>query len=110
MPIIGHAPRSLFESELPVGLCDHFARDPVVLNMSITIGKALSLRRNLIGRHLDLARTFNQLLELLCHRVLSRFRSGRYLRTRLYSNKFLAGSLRMPVLGTKFIENQVVRA
>jgi hypothetical protein len=92
--IAGHARRSLLPTNLSVCLGNHFARDPVILYVRITIRKALTLRSNLIGRHFNFASAFNELFKFFCHRVLSRFTKRRYLRTPLYRNKFLNGPFR----------------
>ena len=75
MTIAGHALRSLSQIDLSVGLGNHFARNPVILYVRITICKALTLRGNLIGRHFNFSSALNQFLKFFffCHRVLSRF-------------------------------------
>jgi len=48
--------------ELRIKISDHLARDPLILNVRIAIGKATPLLPELVGGHFDFASTVNEFL------------------------------------------------
>jgi hypothetical protein len=64
-----------FGSYLPIRFGNHFARNPLVLDIRIAICKTLALFPELVRCHRNLAGTDDQLFELVLHSSSSPFRS-----------------------------------